>query len=32
MGEYYDNYLKIDILLLADTFEKFIDWPLKTMN
>ena len=24
MGNYHDNYLKKDILLLADVFEKFI--------
>ena len=29
MGDYYDNYLKKDILLLADVFEKFIDTFLK---
>ena len=25
MGDYHDHYLKKDILLLADVFEKFID-------
>ena len=29
MGDYYDHYLKKDILLLADIFEKFIDTCLK---
>ena len=25
MGDYHDHYLKIDVLLLSDVFEKFID-------
>ena len=29
MGEYYDNYLKRDILLIADVFETFISTCLK---
>ena len=29
MGDYYDHYLKKDVLLLADDFEKFIDTCLK---
>ena len=29
MGDYYDHYLKKDVLLLADVFEKFIDTGLK---
>ena len=29
MGDYHDHYLKKDVLLLADVFEKFIDSCLK---
>ena len=29
MGEYHDHYLKKDVLLLDDVFEKFIDTCLK---
>ena len=29
MGDYHDHYLKKDVLLLADIFEKFIDKCLK---
>ena len=29
MGDYHDDYLKKDVLLLADVFEKFIDMCLK---
>ena len=29
MGDYHDNYLKKDVLLLANVFEKFIDTYLK---
>ena len=29
MGDYPDHYLKKDVLLLADVFEKFIDTCLK---
>ena len=29
MGDYHDHYLKNDVLLLADVFEKFIDTCLK---
>ena len=25
MGDYHDHYLKLDVLLLVDVFEKFID-------
>ena len=29
MGDYHDHYSKIDVLLLADVFEKFINTCLK---
>ena len=29
MGDYHDHYLKKDVLLLADVFEKFIGMCLK---
>ena len=29
MGDYNDHYLKKDVLLLEDVFEKFIDTCLK---
>ena len=29
MGDYHDPYLKKDVLLLVDIFEKFIDTCLK---
>ena len=29
MGDYHDHYLKKNVLLLADVFEKFIDTCLK---
>ena len=29
MGDYHDHYLKKDVLLLADAFEKFSDTCLK---
>ena len=29
MGDYHDHYLKKDVLLLADVFERFIDSCLK---
>ena len=29
MGDYHDHYLKKDVLLLVDVFEKFIDICLK---
>ena len=32
MGDYYDHYLKKDVWLLADVFEKFIDTCLNFMD
>ena len=32
MGDYDDHYLRKDVLLLADVFEKFIDTCLNIMN
>ena len=32
MGDYHDHYLKKDVLLLADLFEKFIDACLKSFG
>ena len=29
MGDYHDDYLKKDVLVLADVFEKFVDTCLK---
>ena len=29
MGDYFDLYLKKDVLFMADVFEKFIDTCLK---
>ena len=29
IGDYHDHYLKTDVLLLANVFEKFIDTCLK---
>ena len=29
MGDYHDHYLKKDVLLLPDVFEKFLDTWLK---
>ena len=28
MGDYHDDYLKKDVLQLANIFEKFIDWHM----
>ena len=32
IGDYRDHYLKKDVLLLADVFEKFIDTYLKLVS
>ena len=32
MGDYHDHYLKEDVLLLADVFEKFIATCLNFMD
>ena len=32
IGDYRDHYLKKDVLLLADVFEKFIDTCLKLVS
>ena len=32
MGDFHDHYLKKDVLLLADVFEKFIKTCLNIMN
>ena len=29
MGDYHDHYLKKDVLLMVDIFEKFMDTSLK---
>ena len=31
MGDYHDHYLKKDVSLLADVFEKFISTCIKTL-
>ena len=32
MADYHDHYLKKDVLLLADVFEKFIDTCVKILQ